>query len=66
VSIVRWSTKDDAIVILIRETYLEGEYQIRDKQMITTTPHRATATLQRIGIRVFDELKASHPALCNE
>ena len=66
VSIVRWSTNDDAIAILIRETYHEGEYRIRDKSLITTNPYQATATLQRLGIRVFDELKAAHPTLCDE
>lgn len=64
VSVIRWSTKDDSVVILSRESYAEGQHLILDQSIMAD--RFGAAKLQRIGIRVFDELKAAHPTLCNE
>ena len=64
VSVVRWATKDDSVVILTKESYANGKYLIRDKSIMAD--RFDIAKLQRIGIQVFDELKAAHPTLCNE
>lgn len=53
VIVTRWTSGDDAVAVLARKVMLEGKYYI-------------TAQLQRLGIRVFDELKAAHPTLSQE
>lgn len=66
VSVKRWDAPRETVAILSRTAIVNWERTIDDETLIVTVDAKETAQLQRIGIRVFDELKAAHPTLSQE
>jgi len=68
VAVTRWYARHtgEVIVILSRFYRLEGTIRIDDDSVVTTVDRYDTPALQRLGIRVFDELKANHPAFMDK
>jgi len=63
VKVARWKANGEELIVLTRQVMNKSDWTINDETILSNTNDPA---LQRIGIRVFDELKAAHPTLCDE